>query len=94
MSSWETIVEFQRLPGCGFCLQQRLTGIAITHDCPLCVIVGEPRPTKGVIGLKIDSLLVVPAGIFISSDDPIVVATQIGIVSFRIDVASAGVRCR
>ena len=62
MSSWETVVEFQRLAGCGFCLLQRLTGIEFTHDCPLSVIVGERRPTKGVIGLKIDSLLVVPAG--------------------------------
>ena len=29
MSSWETVVEFQRLAGCGFRLRQRLTGIEI-----------------------------------------------------------------
>ena len=75
--------------------RRRLTGIEIHPNCPLRVIVGETRPTEGIIGLKIDGLPVIPAGIFISTDDPIVVATQIGILaSFRIDVASAGMRRR
>ena len=94
MGSWETVVEFDRFPGRGFRLRQRLAGINFTAECPHCVIVGKPGPAKGIIGLNLDGLLVVPAGIFISSDDPIVVATQVGVVSFRIDVAGDGVRRR
>ena len=94
MGSWETIVELDCLASRSFCLRQCLTGIEFTQDCPLCVIVGKPGPAKGIVGLNIDSLLVVPASFFISSDGPGVVATQVGVVSFRFDVRGIGVRRR
>jgi hypothetical protein len=92
MGSRETIIEFDRLPGRSFGLRQNPEGIKYTVECPYGVIIGKPGPTKGIIGLNIDGPLEVPAGIFISSDDPKVVATQVGVVSVRFDVASVGVR--
>src|SRR6201998_3144171 len=66
MSSGGTVIELYRLAGCSFSLRQRLEGINFTAECHHCVIIGKPGPAKCIIGLNIDGLLVVPAGIFIS----------------------------
>jgi hypothetical protein len=70
MGSWDTVIEFDRFPGRGFRRRQRLEGINFTPDCLHCVTIGKPGPAKRIVGLNLDGLLVVPAGIFISSDDP------------------------
>ena len=94
MGSWDTVIEFDRFPGRGFRPLQSLGGINFTRDCSACIIIGKPGPAKSIVGLNLDGLLVVAAGIFISSDDLGVVTTQVSVVSFRFVVAGVAVRRR
>ena len=94
MGSWESVVECERFPGRALRLRQCLEGVKFTAECPHCVVIGKSGPAEGIIGLNIDGPLIEPAGVFIGSDDPELVATQVGVVSFGFDIPGVGVRRR